>query len=275
MSNLPPRPARRSAPPASAMTFDEDEYGTTDFLIPETPRVVFGAATITDVAPKNATTPLISSRPITPSFDKPAAKEKTPRPTNIPAASAKPLIPVETVVPKPVIPVFSHAPEPVIPAPVAKSPTTPFPAKPVSELDEKTEIAIKAPNQELHPVAVSIDNALHQAPAMIDSAIQQAPVLIGNIVDHYSEQGKKDRLISNAINGSALVTLVTGVFGPMMLALPLVLAMIGLGWGKKARRNGMSTTLSSFMGWTVIAVSVSGIAIAAAVVGVAAFLMGQ
>jgi len=240
MSTLPPQPARRSYTSPATTTFDEDDYGTSDFLAPETPRVVFGGGTAKLTA------------------DTEAKKADTVRP-------AAPVIP--KLQPQEV------KPSPIAPAPVLKEAPAPV-ATPVPAPQPSTAVSVNNGSSELHPVAVSIDNALHQAPAMIDNAIQQAPVLIGNIVDHYSEQGKKDRLISNALNGSALVTLVTGVFGPMMLALPLVLAIMGLGWGKKARRNGMSTTLSSLMGWTVIGVSVSGIAIFAALAGTAYLFFG-
>lgn len=223
MSTLPPQPARR-AYTTPAATFDDDDYGTSDFLIPETPRVVFGDGKPKNPEPVTPVAPEKTVRVAAPVYAKAPVKEETPAP--VPA-------PVKTETSKEI-------------RPVQADPETPRPG-----------------------VAVSIDNALQQAPAMIDNAIQQAPALIGTIVDHYSEQGKKDRLIANVLTGSALATLVTGVFGPMMLALPLVLSMLGLGWGRKARRNGMSTTLSSIMAWTVIGVSVSGIVIFGALVGVA------
>lgn len=247
MSTLPPKPARRSYTSPATTTFDEDDYGTSDFLTPDAPKLVFGAATVKAPLEEPAKKPE-NVRPVLSSLSKPVLKE-TPKPIVAKPAAETPVVTAKEV-------------------PAVVSPT------PVATQSTSTDIAKGSSPQELHPVAVSIDNALHQAPAMIDNAIQQAPVLIGNIVDHYSEQGKKDRLIANALNGSALVTLVTGVFGPMMLALPLILSIIGLGWGKKARRNGMNTTLSSIMGWTVIGVSVSGIAIFAALAGTAYLFFG-
>jgi hypothetical protein len=253
MSTLPPRPVRKSAA-QPVTTFDDDDYGTADFLADDAPRVVFGSGNAKRPAePVEDVQPAVV-RPSRPSYTKPTTEYRD-------APVAAPVTVREA-------PVTVKAPTPS-PAPVVETPV------PQESMEIRPVTAEQSTTSAGQVVAVGIDNAIQKAPVLIDNAIQQTPVLIGNIVDHYSEQGKKDRLIANVLNGTALVSLVTGVFGPMVLAFPLVLSIIGLGWGKKARRNGMSTTLSSIMGWTVIGVSVSGIVIFAALAGTAYLFFGK
>lgn len=146
---------------------------------------------------------------------------------------------------------------------------TPMPEAPVSEhVEEKDEVDEPAESNHHgfgHGTELSLHNAL---PPQVD-------VLVGNIVDHYSEQGKKDGLIALILSGSAFLSLVTGVFGPLLLALPLVLAIMGLLWVRKARRNGTRATAGFILSWAVIGVSLAGMALAGLIAGAAITYFGQ
>lgn len=97
----------------------------------------------------------------------------------------------------------------------------------------------------------------------------QVDVLVGNIVDRYSEQGKKDGLISLGLSGFGFMSLITGFFGVWLLALPIVLAIMGLVWSRKAKKNGTPATAGLVLGWATIGVSVAGLALFGLLAGTA------